>query len=186
MLETLLEIIPARSRAQGERVEQVGGLPWFVRDRARCLGSWLTGTGEDRSDRQALTCDWTLAFWGDARIFLNQRASVQSRLRIWRSLAFSIGDHYLASIRPSVTWDDGLSAHFNKFVHRMLALSRRDGESVASSCIRRNHETAHVKLLVRADTKFRHAYKLCAWVEHLYRQKNRPSFHLLKCQDDSW
>ena len=181
-----LEVIPASTRSQGERMEQVGGVTWVVRDKAKCLGSWLTATGEDRSDRQALMCAWNRAFWANARIFLNRRASVWSRVRVWKSLAFSVSDHFLAGIRPSVSSDDGLSAYFNKFVHRILSLRRSEDETPASFVIRRNHQTARVKLSASVDIRFRHAYKLCTWVEHMFRHTDRPSFHLIQSQDDTW
>ena len=182
-----LELIPSRCKAMGETREVESGLSWVVRDKTKCLGSWLSGTGEDRSERQALMNAWNAAFWSNVRIFTNSRASIKSRFRIWKKLAFSIAEHHWVAIRPSLTSDSELEAYFNKFLHRIVRLRRLSDEETAEAfAIRRNTATARLKEELKINVKFQHALKLVTWVEHLYRHKSSPSFSLLTSQDDAW
>ena len=73
-------VIPSRTRAQGESVVSVEGERWRVADRELVLGSWLTSTGEDASERSALRTSWNRMFWKHSKYLLNQKASPLSRI----------------------------------------------------------------------------------------------------------
>ena len=55
-------IVPARTRKAGES-ELVVGERWRVVDKEKVLGSWLTSTGEDRSERASVMSAWNIIYW---------------------------------------------------------------------------------------------------------------------------
>ena len=181
-----LVAVPARTQRQGSRVVSVSGERWTVGDRVKCLGSWVTGTGEDGSDRDLLMSAWTRVFWANVKFLTNRRASVASRMRFWKSLTQSVSDYVWAGIRPSLRSIQGLEASFNRHVSRIVGARPEDGQSKDSCCRARNGLIQKAKSEARIDLRFRFAYRVVSWVEHLSRHSSRPAFLLLNSQDDAW
>ena len=67
-----------------------------------------------------------------------------------------------------------------------MALKKGPAETPEAFCIRRNRATANAKASAGIDIKFRFAYKLATWLEHVYRHKAFPSYRMLQCQDNNW
>ena len=77
-------VVPSRTRIEGDSVVRVGESDWRVVDRELVLGSWLTATGEDASERHAVHTSWNSIFWKHSKSLVNLKAMIISRLRFWK------------------------------------------------------------------------------------------------------
>ena len=181
-----LEVIPATYKAITSTVAKDDGVEWQIRHKTKCLGTWLCGTGSDTYDQHALMSAWTRAFWANSKTLLNRKASVLARLKIWKGLSFAIADHFWAGLKPSATTADHLEARFNKLCHLIVGLQPVSDDTAASFCTRRNRNLTYLKLEARVDVRFRFAYKVVTWLEHLTRHKDLPAYSFLISQTDEW
>ena len=179
-------IVPAESTKKGERVYECDGLRWPVRDREYLLGSWLTGTGEDSSERLSLCNSWSRAFWMNAKFLMNRRAPTICRAKLWRSICYGLGDFRFAGMRPNKTHGERLEAYNNKFLFRIIGYRPAEGETVRSFCVRRNHAVRQLKLDAKIDVRRRWIYKVTTWIEHLRRHPSCIGNILLNSQGDEW
>ena len=76
-----LQAVPARCKALGSQNVHQGGAVWEVLDEVKCLGDWVFGVGNDRTDLSALMNAWTRAFWANGRLWINSRASSAFKFR---------------------------------------------------------------------------------------------------------
>ena len=178
--------LPARTRLAGSRTVVLNGLCWEVSDCVRVLGSWVSGTGEDRTERLHVMNMLTRAFWSHAKVLTNSVAPVRSRMRLWRQICYSVCDYYLAGIRPVAKNIDGIVSHVNKLSRFVCPVKLINDESKDEYVIRRNKEIARVKADVKFCIRTRYCNKLVSWVMHLHRHKDLPSFLILQCQNDEW
>ena len=109
-------IVPARTRKSGNQEMILDGCRWEVVDGLRCLGSWISGTGEDGTECRFLANCWSRMFWANARVLTNRIASVQSRIRFWRSLVYGVSDHRFVAIRPAKFSLDTLESASNNLL----------------------------------------------------------------------
>ena len=177
-------LIPARTRKGGDSSCVFGGVRWAVVDGVRCLGAWVSCTGEDKTERSYLMNAWSRMFWATARILTNRLASIKSRMRFWRSLLYGISDHRFVSIRPVKTNVAALETASNKLL-RFIVGARPNAEDTRESfCIRRNHLISLSKRECKLDVRHRLCWKLVTWVEHVWRHKQSRAFILLQVHDD--
>ena len=73
-------LVLVRTRLSGDFSIVVDGCKWSVVDGVRCLGAWVSGTGEDRTERTFLANAWTRMFWANAKALTNRLAPIHSRL----------------------------------------------------------------------------------------------------------
>ena len=144
-------VVPSRSKAQGDSVVSVNGEVWRVVDRELVLGSWLTGTGEDVSERLSLQKSWNSVFWKHSKVLLNQKATPISRLRFWKRLSFSLADYRLPGMRPNAANGQILGSNFNVYVRRICGFRALPTELVAIFCARRNLLASGLKREVGAE-----------------------------------
>ena len=177
-------LIPARTRKGGESSLTVRGCRRSVVDGARCLGAWVSGTGEDRTERVFLMSAWSRAFWANARVLTNRRAPIKSRIRFWKSLLYGISDHRLVSIRPVKSNVAALETASNKLLRFIVGARPRADETRESFCIRRNHLISLSKQESRLSVTERLCWKRVTWVEHIWRDKHSRLVHLLQVHDE--
>ena len=125
-------------------------------------------------------------FWKNIKPLMCKQASFQSRLKFWKRLCFSCVDHMLPGLRPSAHAGEHMEAYSNKLVSRMAKIPTLADDTPASYKIRKNSYVARMKQTCAFDFRYRWAYKLTTWTEHLYRHKDAPSFLLVRSQDDEW
>ena len=83
-------------------------------------------------------------------------------------------------------WELQHNAYSNRFIARMIKFRMQADESLGTYMGRRNAAVARFKCACDFEFRFRWAYKLTTWVEHLYRNQECLPFILVKCQDDMW
>ena len=113
-------VIPARTKQRGVGSVEVGGEVWEERDNTLLLGSWLTATGDDLLERNALYVSFNRAFWKHARSLCNSRAPLASRLRFWKRLAFGLADFRLAGIAPGKRKGEAMETYLNSFIKQII------------------------------------------------------------------
>ena len=180
-----LQAVPARTKALGSQRVHDGGVVWEVLDEVKCLGSWVSGVGSDRTDLRALMSAWTRAFWANSRLLTNSRASNASKFRAFKALIYSVGDHLWLGLRPGVTKAQALDTHINKLCRRILRLPRLEGEEIDVFAIRRMSAISDLKAQVGIDIRGRWATKLVSYVEHCHRHKLLP-WCFMNSQTDRW
>ena len=179
-------VIPCRTKKEGDGQLTSFGRTWQVKDAEKVLGCFLTSTGEDTSEREALCVSWNRVFWKHFRSLCNSAAPVSARMRFWKVLSLGVADFRLLGLRPSKQHGQQLEAYFNKFVARILKMRPEANESQASFCIRRNHRISAVKTSAKINIKRRWCTKLISWIEHLRRHPECPQSCFLDVQDDFW
>ena len=129
---------------------------------------------------------WNRIFWKNVRSLTNARASLSSRLRFWKVLAFGVSDFRFPGIRPCRTTGVELDAYFNKFIRRMVKLVPQPDENADTFCRRRNRTIQSVKLDNNLDVKLRLCLKITTWLEHLLRHPDSIGHKFLLIQDGLW
>lgn len=116
----------------------MSGERWRAVDKEKVLGSWLTSTGEERSERASVMCPWNRVFWKSDRFLTNARASLSSRLRFWKVLAFAVSDFRFLGMKPSRKTGDELDSYFNIFLKLIVEVPMKQDEDVARFSRRRD------------------------------------------------
>ena len=129
-----MAIVPARTKLLGESTLSTEGGSWRVVDRELVLGTWLTGTGEDKSDRLSIMSSWNRIFWKNAKYLTNIKASPSARLKFWKILSFGVSDFRFPGIRPCRKSGDELEAYFNKFFKWIVKAPPRDVYELRYHC----------------------------------------------------
>ena len=163
-----------------------GGGSWRVVDRELVLGTWLTGIGEDKSDRLSIMSSWNRVFWKNAKYLTNTKASPSARLKFWKILSFGVSDFRFPGIRPCRKSGNELEAYFNKFVGWIVKIPPRDDDTAAAFCIRRNRVIGKLKRECNLDVRFRWCLRVVTWLEHLFRHTDDLPFLFLLFQDAEW
>ena len=179
-------IVPARTRKSGNKEVILNGCRWEVVDGVRCLGSWISGTGEDGTECRFLANCWSRMFWAHARVLTNRLASIQSRIRFWRSLVYGVSDHRFVGIRPAKSSLDTLEAASNKLLRFIVGVRPLLDEPQEAFCRRRNRSITAAKNSCNFGIQTRFCWKVITWVEHLWRHKSCSNYTLLQLHDDLW
>ena len=144
------------------------------------------GTGEDTTECRFLSNCWSRMFWAHARVLTNRIASVQSRMRFWKSLVHAVSDHRFVGIRPAKSSLDVLERASNKLLKFVLGVRPLLEESQVAFCRRRNRLISAAKDACKFGILSRFCWKVVTWVEHLWRHKSSLNYVLLLLHDDMW
>ena len=90
-------------------------------------------------------------------------------------MSFGAVDHLWAGVRPQPSTFSKLEAYYNKFLHRIVHVQRRE-ETLDAFVIRHNHEVSSWRMKAKIDVRFRYALRLVGFVEHMHRHKSSPQF----------
>ena len=163
-------IVPACTRKSGDKKVILDGCRWEVVDGVRCLGSWISGMGEDGTEFRFLANCWSRMFWAHARVLTNRIVSVQSRMRFWRTLVYGVSDHRFVGIQPAKSSLDTLEAASNKLLRFIVGVRPLLDEPQEAFCRRRNRLITAAKNSCKFGIQTRFCWKVITWVEHLWRQ----------------
>ena len=157
-------IIPASTRSFGQQVLQVGGNDWIRTDAAYTLGNWVTSTGEHRSEAKALSSAWSKAFWANHRLLTNRFAPVAGRMKVWKNMCFSLGDHRWPLMRPTLTCAEKLDTCVNRLCRFIVGMRPIAGQDVEAFCRDRNRKVASLRQEVEFDLRYKWSLKLVTWM----------------------
>ena len=159
---------------------------WTSSHALKCLGTWITSTGECHTQAKALMASWNSAFWANSKTLTNRKAPITSRIRFWGRICFGIADHVWATLRPSSNLADTLEACLNRFIKFIVGVKPQHDEPPKAFCIRRNGIIAREKSRANFDMRLKWAKKLVTWVEHIHRHPENPSVSLTLAQGEGW
>ena len=129
---------------------------------------------------------WRKLFWKNYNLLCNRMAPLESRMRFWKQLVFSLADYRFAMLRPVKTNLVALEPECNRFVSFIVGARVREDESREKFAVRRNKEIRAAKQQVGLDIGRRVCWKLCTWLEHIHRHPAQPCLELLQCQNAQW
>ena len=183
-----LFVIPALAKKLGyDYVQDFNGEDWTVAESIKCLGRTITATGEDHSERHAITTAWNRIFWRNSKLLCNRSAPLAARMHFWRQLAWGVADYRLAMIGPVKTNIVCLDSACSKTVRFIVGAHPMRDESREAFVVRRNREIQLAKVSVNLEIVKRACWKLCVWVENIHRHPTQqPCLDLLSCQGTDW